>query len=59
MSSVIHMETDQVRVMARQLSQASSDIQQDIISVGNKLRSLDWQSPARDKFMSDAAELSR
>ena len=59
MSPVIHMETDQVRAVARQLSQTSSDIQQDIISVGNRLSSLDWQSPARDKFMSDVAELSR
>ncbi|HND50568.1 MAG TPA: hypothetical protein PLL95_18505, partial [Anaerolineales bacterium] len=59
MGSVIHMDTEQVRSVAKQLSQVSSDIQQDIISVGNRLRGLNWQSPSRDRFISDVAELQR
>lgn len=59
MSSVIHMETDQVRAVARQLSQASSDIQAEITSVCGRLRSINWQSPSRDRFISDVGELQR
>jgi hypothetical protein len=59
MGSVIHMDTEQSRSVARQLDHVSADIQQEITTLGKKLRSLNWQSPSRDAFVGDFAELQR
>ena len=59
MSSVIHMDTEQVWAMARQLDNLSADIQQEIASLGSKLRDLNWQSPSRDRFIGDFAVLQK
>ncbi len=59
MGSVIHMETEEVREVARQLDRISAEIDQEIAQLGNKLRALNWQSPTRDEFIGDFSEWQR
>ena len=59
MSSVIHMETEQVRAIARQLQQMSNDIHQAILNVGKMLHGLDWQSPSRERYINKFEQLKR
>jgi len=59
MSGIIHMETEEVRSVAQKLDQTSFNIYQQVADLGKTLNGLDWQSPSRDSFVSDFAELRR
>lgn len=45
--------------MASQLDRISAEIFQEIVALGSSLRALNWQSPSRDKFINDYAELQQ
>jgi hypothetical protein len=53
------MDTEQVRAVARQLDQVAVEIQQEIMALGSKLRALNWQSPSRDRFVGNFADLQK
>lgn len=57
MSSVIRMETEQVRAVAKQLDRISADIQQEIALLGSRVRGMNWQGVSRDGFVEEFAKL--
>lgn len=59
MSSVIHLETDKAREVAKLLDKTANEIQNEILSIGGKLRGLSWQSPARDAFISEYGQVEK
>lgn len=56
MGSIIHMDTEQVRAVARQLQQTANQIYEMGSSLRNQTASMDWQGPSRDDFFSQLEE---
>src|SRR5215208_4055455 len=59
MSSIIHMETEQLRGVARELAQTAERIQQHCSSMLGQVLRIDWQSPSRDDFALQFEQLIR
>jgi|GEM_PF-4914283 len=56
---IIHMETEDVLLVARKLEQISNDIQQTISALGSSVRNLNWEGGTRDEFVSSFQSLER
>lgn len=52
MSSIIHMDTEQVRAVARQLQQTANQMYEMGSALRHQAASMDWQGPSRDDFFS-------
>lgn len=52
--TIIHMQTDDVRWVAQQLSSISSEMIQQLEYLIGRIRSMDWQSVSHDIFVMDA-----
>lgn len=52
MGNVIHMDTEQVRAVARQLQQNANQMYEMGSSLRHQTASMDWQGPSRDDFFS-------
>lgn len=55
----IHMETEQVRSIARQLERTADQIQSEVEQVAQRVRGIPWQSPARESYIADMEALRR
>jgi uncharacterized protein YukE len=59
MSSIIHMETEQVYAMARRLQQTSEQIELDCTQLRNQVMSINWQGPSRDEFVAQFEQVTQ
>ena len=57
--AIIHMETEQVRAVARQLQQTSESIQQQFMGTRNIVNSMDWQGQSRDELIYELEQISK
>jgi len=53
MTNILHMDTDLVRSVSQQLSQASEAARAQLQSLNGNVQSLNWQGPGRDMFVTD------
>jgi len=56
---IIHMETEQVRQVARQLGQASDAISQEMENLNGHVHSMNWQGAGADDFRAEFDALMR
>ena len=56
---IIHMETEQVRQVARQLGQASDAISQEMENLNGHVHSMNWQGAGADEFRAEFDALMR
>lgn len=59
MSKILHMETDHVRSVADQMSQASDEIIQALDGISGAVQSVDWSGPGRDSFVAQFSRVAR
>jgi len=57
--TIIHMETEQVRSVARQLDVAAEQIHHEMEQVARRVRGIPWQSPGRDSYVAALDGLRR
>jgi hypothetical protein len=57
MTNVIHMEIEQVRQAASQLSRAANQLETQADSISKIVRGIPWQGPIRDQFVGDFSML--
>lgn len=55
--TIIHMEPEQVRSVARQLDVISEQIHLEIERVARQVRGIPWQSPGRDRYVASVERL--
>jgi len=55
--TIIHMETEQVRSVARQLDATAEQIHLEIERIASQARGIPWQSPRRDQYVAAVEQL--
>jgi len=55
--TIIHMETEQVRSVARQLDATAEQIHLEIERVARQVRGIPWQSPGRERYVASVERL--
>lgn len=55
--TTLHMQTEQVRGVARQLGQTAQTIEAELANLLGSVQSIPWVSPARDHFVSEIGRL--
>ena len=57
--TIIHMEPEQVRSVAKQLEQTADQIYVDFEQVSGRVRGIPWQSPNRERYVRDMEQLRK
>ncbi len=53
MAIILHMDTDHVRSVSQQLSQASEAVRAQLQSLSGNVQGMNWQGPGRDTFVAE------